>query len=350
MTITTNWKGHLKNTMEVNKSPNILLLMTDQQRHDTINAAGYNYMKTPNLNLDKLVEEGCLYSNAFSPNPICIPARHNLLTGLPARFHGFADNDFDHVIPYKLPTKAQLLSDSGYVTRAIGKMHFFPRCRHNGYDRIEFMEEVPRYREEDDYAMYLKEVGLGHIQNIHGVRNLLYMVPQRSLIPEEHHGTTWVADRAINFIKNNRGRRPFFLKASWIAPHPPFDVPDSFADLYKDTNIPEPHFSERRVPSLMEENKYIGDIPNEKYLRRMRELYYSAITHVDYNIGRILTALEEIGEMDNTFIIFLSDHGELLGDYNAYQKGLPYDSCSRIPFIIRYPEIKKIIARGIISE
>jgi len=164
------------------------------------------------------------------------------------------------------------------------------------------------------------------------------MVPQRSLIPEEYHGTTWVADKAITFIKNNGGRQPFLLKVSWIAPHPPFDVPDNFAELYKDKNIPEPYLLDRHIPPLMEENKYLGDIPNEKYLRRMRELYYSAITHVDHNIGRILTVLEEIGEMDNTFIIFLSDHGELLGDYQAYQKWLPYDSCSRIPFIIRYPE------------
>jgi arylsulfatase len=92
------------------------------------------------------------------------------------------------------------------------------------------------------------------------------------------------------------------------------------------------------MPPLMEENRQLGDLPDKRYLRRMRELYYAAISHVDYNLGRILNVLEEIGELDNTFIIFLSDHGELLGDYKAYQKWLPYDSCARIPFIIRYPE------------
>ncbi len=293
-------------------------------------------MHTPNL--DRLVREGCLYSNAYSPNPICMPARHNLITGLPSRYHGLPDNMFSKTLPYNLPTLPRILSDNGYYSVAIGKMHYSPVRRHNGFDSIELMEEVPRYREEDDYAMYLKEVGLGHIQNIHGVRNLLYMLPQQSLIPEEHHGTTWVADRAINFLKSNGGRRPFFLKASWIAPHPPFDVPKQYADIYKDAEIPFPHATERAFPPLIEENKYLGDHPSGKYIRRMRELYYAAITHVDYHIGRVLSTLEQIGQRDNTLIIFISDHGELLGDYGAYQKWFPYDSCARIPFIVRYPE------------
>ena len=102
------------------KRPNILILMTDQQRCDTINAVGYSHMQTPNL--DRLAAEGCLFTNAYSPIPICIPARHNLITGLPPRYHGFADNDFEQVIPYALPTLPRILSDHGYETRAIGKM------------------------------------------------------------------------------------------------------------------------------------------------------------------------------------------------------------------------------------
>lgn len=317
------------------KRSNILILMTDQQRYDTINAAGFNHMQTPNL--DRLVREGCLFTNAYSPIPICIPARHNLITGLPPRYHGFADNDFEQVIPFALPTLPRILSDAGYETRAIGKMHFRPVRRHNGFDKMELMEEVPEFREEDEYALYLKQVGLGHVQNIHGVRNLLYMVPQRSLFPEEHHGTTWVADRSIEFIRNNRGRHPFFLWSSWIAPHPPFNVPDTFADLYKNTDLPEPYVSKTPLSALAEENKMLGDLPGPHYLHRMRELYYAAIGHVDKNLGRILAALAEIGELDNTLIIFVSDHGELLGDYGLYQKWLPYDSCARIPLIIRFP-------------
>jgi hypothetical protein len=221
-------------------------------------------------------------------------------------------------------------------------MHFQPPRRHNGFNKMELMEEIPPYREEDEYAMYLKDVGLGHIQNIHGVRNLLYSIPQQSLIPEEHHGSTWVGDRSVEYIKANAGRRPFFLWSSWIAPHPPFDVPDSFSDLYNDSDIPEPLQSKTKLNPFGEiiHCKH-GDFPagkEKESLKRMRQLYYSAISLVDKNIGRILDALEESGEMDNTIIIFTSDHGEMLGDYGCFQKQQPYDSCSKIPFIIRYPE------------
>lgn len=325
--------------MTRNKRPNLLLLFADQQRFDTVGAAGYPFMKTPNL--DRLVREGCNCTRACTPNPVCIPARHNVLTGLPARFHGYATNQ-SNPFGHQLPTLPRLLSDHGYDTRAIGKMHFQPPRRHSGFDRMELMEEIPEFREDDDYLMYLKEVGCGNVLNIHGVRNLLYMTPQRSLLPEEHHGTAWVGRRAAEYIRANGGGRPFFLWAGWIAPHPPFDVPDSVADLYVGADLPEPRLSETTVHPLTKRLKQLCDLPSGRenvYLRRIRELYYAAVSHVDRAIGGILDALEEIGELDNTLIIHTSDHGELLGDYGAFQKSVPYDSCSRIPFIIRYPKV-----------
>jgi arylsulfatase A-like enzyme len=326
-------KFHVRKRLD---RPNVLLLMTDQQRFDTINAAGYHFMHTPNL--DRLVREGCLYRYAYTPNPICLAARHNVLTGLPARYHGFPDNVHTSVTRQDLPTLPRILSDNGYDTRAIGKMHFRPARRHNGFLNMELMEELPNTREEDEYATYLKQVGLGYIQNIHGVRNLLYMLPQRSLIPEEHHGTKWVADRSVDFIRSNNGRQPFFVWTSWIAPHPPFDIIDRFAELYKDADLPDPHVSKTPLAALTQENAMLGDIPDARYLRRMREVYYAAISMVDEQVGRILDALEEINQLDNTLIIFTSDHGEFLGDYGLYQKWNPYDCCTRVPFIIRYPK------------
>ncbi|MCD6123449.1 MAG: sulfatase-like hydrolase/transferase [Spirochaetales bacterium] len=318
------------------KKPNILLLITDQQRYDTVHAGGFNYMITPNL--DRLAEEGIYYKNAYSPNPICMPARHNLLTGLTARYHGYPDNTWGYGMPLGIPTFPQILSDNGYETHTIGKNHFYPLRRHNGYERMELMTEVPSFREQDDYTMYLKNVGLGNIQDMHGVRNLLFMLPQRSLIPEEHHGNKWVADRAIDFLKTNRGRHPFLLKASWIAPHPPFDVVDEYAHLYDNVDIPDTRTSKTSLCSLAEESKMLGDIPNDQYLRRMKQLYFSSITHVDYHLGRILDTLEDTGLAENTIVLFFSDHGEMLGDYGTYQKWLPYDSCARVPFIVRFPD------------
>lgn len=319
------------------KQPNILLITTDQQRFDTIRASGYPHMITPNL--DRLVREGCNCINAYSPNPVCLPARHNIVTGLSARYHTFDDNYFDdsHQIPYDLPTFAQCLSDQGYDTIAIGKMHFQPYRRHNGFHRLHLMDEIPRFREDDDYALYLKENGYEHLQSLHGVRHLLYMQPQQSLVKDEDHGSSWVATETIKYLETKSKNKPFMIWAGFIAPHPPFDVPSSYADLYKEVDIPKPYLSKTPISTLAEENKNIADYPDENTLIRARQLYYSAISFVDTNVGRILKKLEEMNELDNTFIVFTSDHGEMLGDMQTYQKFLPYDGSSKIPMILRYP-------------
>jgi arylsulfatase A-like enzyme len=335
---TTSGESHdlrLKQLRSKDTRPNILILMTDQQRWDTIKANGADFMHTPNM--DRLVKGGCNCINAYSPNPICAPARHNMLTGLTARSHKIPDNVWGVFLPRNIPTIPQILSENGYETRSIGKNHFTPPRRHNGYDRLELMEGVPGYREQDDYLMYLKNHDLGNVLSIHGVRNLLYMVPQRAFIPEEHQGTAWIANRTIKFIENNSGRHPWFLKASWIAPHPPFNVPDEFAEMYKGKNIPKPVTSKTPISPLAEENKLLGDVPNEDYMQRIRELYYGAISHIDHHIGRILKCLEVTGQLDNTLIFFISDHGEMLGDLGTYQKWIPYDACSRIPMILHFP-------------
>lgn len=319
--------------------PNILLITTDQQRYDTIAAMGYDHMVTPNL--DRLAAEGCCFPNAYSCNPVCMAARHNIITGLPARYHGFDDNYFEDdpkVIPYHLPTFPQILSDHGYDTIAVGKMHFQPCRRYNGFTKMELMEEIPRNLEDDEYAKYLKEHGFGKVQSIHGVRHLLYMLPQRSLIDEAHHGSSWVAERSIHYLKENAGRRPFFLWSSFIAPHPPFDVPDGWADLYRGKELPPLKESKTPISAAAEGKKCIADYPDETCLRRARELYYASISFVDHNIGKIIRQLKESGEYDNTLILFTSDHGEMLGDYGTFQKMLPYDSSARIPFVVRYPE------------
>ena len=109
------------------------------------------------------------------------------------------------------------------------------------------------------------------------------MVPQQSQIEEKHHGTNWVADRAIDFIRTNYGKHPWLLTLWWIAPHPPFNIPSSFANLYKDADLPPPTISKTKLSPLSEENRFLGDLPSHNYLKRMRELYYSSIRLVDSN-------------------------------------------------------------------
>lgn len=320
-------------------APNILLITADQLRWDYVHAYGVNdFIQTPSL--DSLARDGCLCERAYSPNPVCIPARHNLITGLPARCHGFDDNYFGpeaKACPWDLPTFAQILSDSGYSTAAIGKMHFQPERRAAGFDRFENCDEVVYDIGEDEYAQFLRDSGYGTLGSIHGVRNALYMQPQQFPLPEEFHSSSWIADRSIAYLKSRATRsRPFLLWTGFIHPHPPLDVPANWAHRY-DGLVPKHTSPITPLSKLAEENKCIADLPDEENINRMRELYACAVTFMDYNVGRILRTLDEEGLRDNTLVIFVSDHGEMLGDLDTYQKFLAYDASCRIPMLLRWP-------------
>ncbi len=316
--------------------PNILILMTDQQRWDTIKAAGAEHMYTPQL--DRLAASGRLYTHAFTPVPDGMAARHNLLTGLTGKTHGYTEYNRTFGMPGWIYTIPQLLSDHGYETVSVGKNQFVPPRRHRGYGRIHLMEPHPSFREEDDYAVYLKKQGYGHIINIHGCENLLNHVPQSPLLPEEHQGDSWVADRGIDFLETNRGRHPWLLKLSWLSPRPPQNPAERFTELYRESDLPDLLKSSTPLSPAAEGNAELFRKIPSSWFRRYRELYSSAISQVDYNIGRVLDCLESTDQRRNTLIIFVSDHGDMLGDHDCMEKGLPYDSCTRIPMILSYPE------------
>lgn len=318
------------------KRPNFLILFPDQQRYDTINAAGFTHMKTPNL--DKLAEDGCVFSNAYSPNPVCMPARHYLMTGQSARLHGYYGNVCEPIKDEGIPTIPQVLSDHGYNTAAIGKMHFHPPRRHHGFDEMHLMEEIPESRLADAYLQYLENEGQGDVRNIHGVRPVIYHTPQKALMPEKDHGANWVASKSVEWLEKN-GDEPFFLMCGWIKPHPPWNLPDEWKDHYKDVDLPEPLPLSREFPFLEEKSDWFGDNDSEELKREIREAYYSSISMVDDAIGRVVECLERIGQLDNTFIIFTSDHGEMLQDKGFYSKGLPFESSAHVPFVVRYPEM-----------
>lgn len=314
---------------------NVLILLTDEQRYDTIAAAGNPHMITPNL--DRLASEGCIFHGAYSSNPICIPARHDLITGFPARIHGYWGNYSRPITDYRVPTLARILSENGFRTAAVGKMHYQPPRMHHGFGELRLMEELPRTRADDQYASYLAANGLDDIQNLHGIRPLLYWVPQRSQMSEEHHPNTWVADESIRWLEAN-GDHPFFLIASWIHPHPPLAVPEGYAELYRDRELP-PRVPIAREQYLMDDSAaaWFGDYEDPVRLRRLREAYFGAITMVDRNVGRIIDHLRSEGKLDDTLVLFTSDHGEMLGDRGRFHKGLPYEQAARVPFLVRYP-------------
>ena len=321
------------------KRPNILLLFVDQLRWDYVHSYGINpWIRTPNI--DSIGERGCRYDNAYSPNPVCIPARHNMITGLTCRYHGFDDNYFGSAAkncPWDLPTFAQICSDAGYSTFAVGKMHFQPERRATGFDYFLNMDEVIKDVMEDDYAKFLREKGYGTLGSLHGVRNILYQQPQQITLPDELTGSHWVADRTIDILKERAAQdRPFLIWTGFIQPHPPLASPHSFSHLY-DGKVPKHTSSITPLSRLCEGLKCIADLPDEENINRMRENYAGAVSWVDYNVGRILDALRETGLEDNTVVIFTSDHGEMLGDLDTYQKMNPHEPSAHIPFLMQWP-------------
>ena len=318
--------------------PNIIILFVDQMRYDAMGCAGNPVIRTPAL--DRLAREGVHFTHGVTPVPVCVAARYSLLTGQRCAAHGRFANNIPAPEP-NLYTLPQLLGSAGYVTRAIGKMHFRPVRRHYGFHRMELMEEIPVHREDDEYLMYLKRAGYGHIRQVHGVRNVLYHQPQVSVIPEAHHGSTWVADRTIEFLKQYR-HRPFFCWSSWIAPHLPWNAPEPFASMCPVDEIDPPHHWDQpreALPPLMRWAKETSDtaFASMDHLKRIKALYYGNISLIDKGVGRILQTLDDLGLADNTLVFFASDHGELMGDHGAFQKSKPYEASMRVPILMRLP-------------
>jgi arylsulfatase len=316
--------------------PNILLLFTDQQRYDALGCMGNPHIHTPNL--DRLASEGCLYRFGHTPNPVCIPARYCLLTGQRSVVHRYYQNQA-HALDPAIPTLPRVLSGAGYHTEAIGKMHFQPPRAHHGFHRMQLMEETPHYRQDDDYAMYLKSAGYGQIRHLHGVRHLLYHQPQQSIVPEQHHGTRWVADRTIEFLRENRNRA-WFCWSSWIAPHPPLNAAPRWADFYRGRTVPPPNRRDgEALPQFLHNTNWFADMhtATPQRLRRSTQCYYAQVSFVDEQVGRVLDELDRLGLARNTLVVFASDHGELLGDHWGWQKQCSYDPVVRVPLMARFP-------------
>jgi len=321
--------------MNSGRAPNILFLFTDQQRADTIGAWGNSQIRTPML--DQLAREGTSFTRCYTPSPVCVSARCSLVTGLPPHRTGCVDN---MPMPQHMPSFMEHLCDQGYQTHGVGKMHFTPdHLRRWGFESRDVSEEGLSHG--DDYARFVQQAGYDHVTDVNGVRSEYYYIPQPSQLPHRLYNSTWVADRAVSFLWRRDRSRPFFLWASFIKPHPPFETPVPWNRLYRCAEMAPPFrpdgFSHllnywNRVQNRY---KYCDGGYNERLARTIRAAYYASISLIDYHVGRILQALGS--EIDNTLIVFSSDHGELLGDYGSYGKRCMLEAAARVPLLVRWP-------------
>ena len=323
----------------MSERPNVLLFFTDQQRFDTIAALGNGVIRTPNL--DRLCAEGTAYTSAYSPSSVCVPARCSLHHGQYPWRTGCYDNS--HAMPTDRPSFMDVLTEAGYRTHGIGKCHFTPdRHALRGFQSRETQEECTI--RNDDYVAHLHANGFEHISDPHGARGQMYYVPQLAQMPARLHPTQWIGDRSIAFVKQqSEASEPWMLFSSFIHPHPPFAPPIPWNKLYRAGSMPLP-----KMPADFEAlHTYINRRQNRyKYrdrgldmnlIRVIRAHYYACISFIDFQIGRVLEALERTGQLDSTLILFASDHGEHLGDYGCFGKRSMHDTCARVPLLARLP-------------
>jgi arylsulfatase len=326
--------------------PNILLLMSDQHRGDCTGADGNPTAHTPNL--DRLAREGAYFSRAYSSTPSCTPARAALLTGMNPWNHGMIGyHRVADAYPVEMP---RLLKDAGYLTLGIGKMHYNTQRNLHGFDQT-ILDESGRVQHPEfvsDYRAWFRSQAPTLNCDETGISWNSYEAAPYAL-PEALHPTTWTADVAVNFLKNYAGQAPFFLKVSFARPHSPYDPPQRWMDHFADAALPGAKVGSwaERFRARSGEGKEIwhGDLGAEQ-IRRSRQGYFGSVAFMDEQLGRVLAALEGRGALENTLILFVSDHGDMTGDHHLWRKGYPYEASARVPLMVRWPEGMLTAPRG----
>ncbi|HXK00813.1 MAG TPA: arylsulfatase [Verrucomicrobiae bacterium] len=317
--------------------PNILLLMTDQHRGDCLGSDGNAVLQTPNL--DRLARGGVRFRCAYSSTPTCTPARAALLTGMSPWSHGMLGYGAvaEHY-PVEMP---QLLRNAGYYTLGIGKMHWTPQRALHGFHRTILdesgREESPGFR--SDYRSWLFSEAPEANPEPTGISWNGYAAKPFPL-PERLHPTAWVAETAIHFLRGYGRPEPWFLKVSFERPHSPYDPPPRWMDRYADAPLPPARagrWAEKNRPADRSiQDPWHGDFGAEA-VRRARQGYYGSISFIDEQIGRILETLDGRGQLRDTLIFLLADHGDMLGDQYLWRKGYAYQPSARVPMLLHWP-------------
>lgn len=342
------------------KQLNILLITADQMRGDCIGALGHPDVETPNL--DAMANEGVAFTQCYSATPTCIPARAALFTGQSQEHHrrvGYQDGvDWDY--PITLPGE---FTRAGYHTHCAGKMHVWPPRSLMGFCSVDLHDGFLPYRNTgtaarqwmgriDDYLLDLqREVGPQAGINDLGIGcNSWVARPWDG--PERLHPTNWTAQRAADFLRRRDPTRPFFLWTSFVAPHPPYLPPAPYFDMYLARDLCPPVIGEWAVRPDPARNTTDGFSAalNERQIQRMQTGYYGSITHLDHQIGRLLRELKDEGVLNDTVLLFTSDHGEMLGDHYMLRKSQGYQGSVHVPLLLYDPGGHLGLPKGLRSD
>lgn len=320
------------------RRPNVLFLISDDQRPDTIGALGNPLISTPRL--DRLVRQGTSFTRAIVAIPICVASRAEILTGRNGFDNGQSNFGFS---PKPGVTHwAAAMSAAGYDTCYVGKWHTVGRPSTSGYERVEGLYAGGGGRYPLTYPKDWKGM------DVTGYRGWVFQTDDRKLFPQKGVGLTPnisedFADAAIRFVSAERDA-PFFLHVNFTAPHDPLFVPAGYENRYQADKMPLPPNFKPRHPfdhgNAMGRDEVLYQFPRtEEETRQGLAVYYSVISHLDAQVGRILDALEAKGELDNTFVIYSSDHGLAMGSHGLRGKQNMYEHSIGVPLIMAGPGI-----------
>lgn len=384
---------------------NIIFIMTDQQRADSLGCTGNPVCKTPNI--DALAGRGAVFRQHFTPHQICSPSRSTLFSGLYARNHGLTRNGV--ALPEELPLITHDLKAANYRTHGVGKFHFQPilaGAEHAmpdsnafwtlpesedwtgpfyGFDSVDILiGESVSATEGGHYARWL-EAKAPEAAALYLPENALEPPAGdmdevwKAAIPFELHYNSWITDRACDFLQSQKDDTPFFLFLSYPDPHHPFSPPAPWCHMYDPQDMPAPASAPdelSKMPSYLLDSdredqagkSYVDFLRNpgppreqgflqttrrfsDASLRQAIAHTYGMVSMIDDCIGRLMAQLGSLGLTEDTLIIFTSDHGELLGDHGLIRKGpSPYRSLLHVPLIIAGPGITPGDRDGITSH
>jgi len=318
------------------RTPNVLLIMADDLNND-MGVYGHRMVKTPNI--DRLARRGVRFDRAYTQFPLCSPSRVSLLTGLRPDTTRVEDlqTDFRKIHPDAV-TLPQMFQRGGYAAARVGKIYHYGNpgdIGTSGLDDPKSWDLVINPRgvdkdEEPKLTNYTPARGLGSSLSY-------YMSPA----PDEEHTDGKVATEAIGLIEKYKDR-PFFIGAGFYRPHCPFIAPQKYFDMYPLDRIPAPPLhadAAAQVPVPA----WFTDPPNwgltEQAQREVIRAYYASITFLDAQVGRLLDALDRLGLADNTIVVFMSDHGYLLGERGQWMKQMLFERSARAPLLIAGPSV-----------
>lgn len=333
--------------MQEVKKTNFLIIMTDQMRPDSLGCYGDDVAITPNI--DQLAGEGVVFDNCYVQNPLCCPSRYSILTGRYPHCHGVRSNWY---APRPGETSfAHRLKRAGYRTGMIGKMHLTPWHDSFGFDGRIIAEGKNNPHVQDDYERFLNKHGRSRkeLYDYNSPEFIENGTARKSTLPQELHIDSFVGRATCEYLRNTDG--PFCLVSSFNGPHNPYDPPAPYDELFIDKSLPKRNMTDGEIEKKPKEaynyinnrlkRLYKTDEMTDEQIHLTKANYYANITLIDNWVGRIVATLKQQDLYDNTVIIFLSDHGDLLGDHGLVFKQCFYEQSIKSPLIVHAPSVFK---------